>query len=134
MSKTNSRTKTVAFYATNKPGTFVEVSVHYSKGMNYFTYETYNGYKLSFNVVTLKDNFTSRSKMFTMFSGLGLKVEPAERFNAKRLAAIASLANTLPDFYAALNATATKNGVEITGENMTEAEAWASVTAATEAA
>lgn len=124
--KTNPRSLTVAYYATTTPGTYVSVSAHYVSGMNFATYETWNGYKLSFNTVTLKKGTYFVSESFTLFSGKGLKVEPAPRFNFKRLKTIAEHAATLPDFDTVLKTVAAENGVTLTGATLTKAEAFES--------
>lgn len=123
MSKTNARSKKVCYYATNVPNKFIEVSVGYTKGMNYFTYETYNGYKLAMQPMELNSRNGYTTSTYMLFSGLGLKVEPADRFNAKRLAKIAELAETLPDYAGCLAQVAAKHGLTV-GAKLTEKEAW----------
>jgi hypothetical protein len=122
--KNNPRSMKIAYYATNKPGTFVEVSIGYSKGMNYFTYETYNGYKLAFQPMEMKCDGPFSTCLYTMFSGLGRKVEASDRFNAKRLKLLAAEAHKLDDYEEILCAVAGKAGLFLTGEKFTEAEVW----------
>lgn len=133
MSKTNARSKKIAYYATNKSGTFIEVSIGYQKGMNYFTYETYNGYKLAFQPMEMKDHGYGISSTYMLFSGLGLKVETAERFNAKRMAYLAATAPSLDAYAEVLAAVAAKHDLAV-GEKLTAQEAYARVAEPAEAA
>jgi hypothetical protein len=119
----------VCYYATNVPNMFIEVSLGYTKGMNYFTYESYNGYKLAFQPMTMKQEGSFASCLYTMFSGLGRKVEAADRFSAKRLKTLAATVHQLSDYEEILKAVAAKHGLTV-GEKLTEKETWAKVAAA----
>lgn len=125
--KKNNRSMKIAYHATTTPGVFVEVAVHYTKGMNYFNGESYTGYKVGFTPVTLKVERGFASTSFMMFSGVGFKVETADRFNAKRLAYLAATIPGLEDYGKYLAALAAREKLTLTGVKMTEAEAWASV-------
>lgn len=127
MATKNKRSMKIAYYATTTPGVFVEAAVHYTKGMNYFNGESYTGYKVGFTPVTLKVERGFASTSFMMFSGLGFKVEAADRFNAKRLSYLAATVPALDSYAEVLAAVAAKEKLTLTGVKMTEAEAWASV-------
>lgn len=118
MATKNSRTLPVGYHATTAPGMFIEVTASYTSG-------SWNGYCLSFTPTKLSiscGGFACSS--FMMFSGKALKVEPASRFNAKRLAAIAALAPNLPDYTVTVAALAAKENLTLTGEVLSKSAAF----------
>lgn len=73
------------------PDEYLILTVTYDKGgLSYFTYkEVQRGYYLNLSVRTRTIENGFRIEQFTMFnSGLRHFIEPANRFNAKRLAEI----------------------------------------------
>lgn len=72
---------------TNVPNKFLECRINYDAGgLCYATYaQKTRGYYVSVTPVTIEVTPTHTTRQMTMFSGVGAFLEPASRFNAKKM-------------------------------------------------
>lgn len=86
--------------------THIDIAVYYSKGgINYFNYKTdARGFYASFNPVKREVTAYGTSTSFMMFNNDGMKflLEPAIKFNAKKLATWVATVNAKANDVAAL--------------------------------
>lgn len=98
--------------------TDLEVETFYSKGgMNYFTYEDERrGYYVECSPVEIGNNCITRG----LFDGAKIFIEPAKRFNKKRMAQLDEM--TLENAKDLIQYVLEKNGLELEDEQILESE------------